>query len=369
MIVSQTIKVGDSSIYVGEDPNDDNAMWSTNGPLLINSLPTDQGYVNEDVYIASQDSFARFHLGSMTVGTQPPPSYDENSTPEGARMFLLSPIENALCAGTGHPLGTVYCARVQSSTAKFFSGTMLTQVPGTEQMYIGGDGDYHTTGEIYAGDMTDNSNPGNFNFISNRSVSTDNGFVSVNTNSGGIAFKSIYETGGIEYGIEVTNGGRFSLKSTNDNRVEMGSHSASAPQLEVYEGPLSNFAVYPSGKVNLQELIINPRNTSNGVRTISIQQNNVENFKVTNEGYVYAREIEVKTGSFPDYVFEDDYALMPIDELKAYIEENGHLPGAPAAEEVIAENLKLKEMNLLLMEKVEELTLYMIQLNEKIEAK
>ena len=78
-----------------------------------------------------------------------------------------------------------------------------------------------------------------------------------------------------------------------------------------------------------------------------------------------AREIEVVMSPMPDYVFSDDYELTPLLELEQKIEELGHLPKIPSAAEVEeAGGIKLGELNRKLLEKVEELTLYMIQLKK-----
>ena len=63
-------------------------------------------------------------------------------------------------------------------------------------------------------------------------------------------------------------------------------------------------------------------------------------------------------------VFEKDYKLRTVDELDKYINENKHLPGIASAKEVETEGLKVGEMNKAMMEKIEELTLYVIQLSK-----
>lgn len=82
------------------------------------------------------------------------------------------------------------------------------------------------------------------------------------------------------------------------------------------------------------------------------------------------------TGSFvsagttlnvPDYVFADDYKLMPLTELKSFISENSHLPNIPSAKEINSSHLDITQMQLRLLEKVEELTLYTLQQHETIE--
>jgi hypothetical protein len=65
--------------------------------------------------------------------------------------------------------------------------------------------------------------------------------------------------------------------------------------------------------------------------------------------------------------FEKEYKLMPLAELEKFIKENKHLPEVPATNEAIEKGVELKEMNILLLKKVEELTLHVIDLNKKIE--
>lgn len=72
--------------------------------------------------------------------------------------------------------------------------------------------------------------------------------------------------------------------------------------------------------------------------------------------------------AWPDYVFEDDYNLLPLKEVEKHIEEKGHLPNIPSAKEVEEKgHFSLGVMNKKLLEKVEELTLYLIDQNKKLE--
>ena len=72
------------------------------------------------------------------------------------------------------------------------------------------------------------------------------------------------------------------------------------------------------------------------------------------------------TLNVPDYVFADDYPLMPLDEVKAFIDRESHLPEVPSAEEVQKGGLKITQMQLKLLQKVEELTLYTLDQHETI---
>lgn len=85
-------------------------------------------------------------------------------------------------------------------------------------------------------------------------------------------------------------------------------------------------------------------------------------------GTLVATNVTVNVGSFPDYVFADDYQLLSIEEVNQYIKLNKHLPNIPAASEIEKSGMNLGQINVLLTEKVEELTLYTIQQQEELKA-
>ena len=88
--------------------------------------------------------------------------------------------------------------------------------------------------------------------------------------------------------------------------------------------------------------------------------------KLAVNGNIRAKEIMVEVANWPDYVFEEDYPLTSLPEIEAFIKTNKHLPDTPKAEIVEKEGISLGEMNKLLLKKVEELTLYMIEANKQI---
>jgi len=91
--------------------------------------------------------------------------------------------------------------------------------------------------------------------------------------------------------------------------------------------------------------------------------------KLTVKGNIHTNEVKVDLlGSVaPDYVFKTDYRLKSIKEVEDYIATEGHLPNIPSAEQMEANGIQLKEMNLKLLEKIEELTLYTIDQEKRIE--
>jgi hypothetical protein len=84
-------------------------------------------------------------------------------------------------------------------------------------------------------------------------------------------------------------------------------------------------------------------------------------------GSVYAEDWVLGTEKWADFVFDEDYELMPLDELKLFISENKHLPNIPSESTVLKEGVSIKEMNIDLLQKVEELTLYLLNQQSQID--
>lgn len=88
--------------------------------------------------------------------------------------------------------------------------------------------------------------------------------------------------------------------------------------------------------------------------------------KLSVNGNIRSKEIKVEITNWPDYVFEEDYKIKSLDNLEKYIKENKHLPEVPSAKEISDNGLELGEMNKVLMKKIEELTLYLIDQNKAL---
>lgn len=84
-------------------------------------------------------------------------------------------------------------------------------------------------------------------------------------------------------------------------------------------------------------------------------------------GTIWAKEVKVSLTDAADWVFEDDYELRSLDEVETFVKNNKHLPEIPSAEEFRQNDLNVAEMNNKLLQKIEELTLYLIDQNKKIE--
>ncbi|MBC7936361.1 MAG: hypothetical protein H7Y86_13505 [Rhizobacter sp.] len=93
-------------------------------------------------------------------------------------------------------------------------------------------------------------------------------------------------------------------------------------------------------------------------------------YKFAINGKMICEEVKVKLASsgWPDYVFGDTYKLRSLAEVEQFIIQNKHLPNIPSAAEVEKEGIEVGDMQKRMMEKIEELTLYIIELEKKVEA-
>lgn len=93
----------------------------------------------------------------------------------------------------------------------------------------------------------------------------------------------------------------------------------------------------------------------------------VANYKLTVDGTLGARRIKVQQGAWADYVFHPDYQLPSLQEVENFVTAEKHLEGIPSEKEVLEKGLDLGDFDQQLLKKVEELTLYIIQLNKNVE--
>ncbi|MEO8149938.1 MAG: hypothetical protein ABI723_20025 [Bacteroidia bacterium] len=172
-----------------------------------------------------------------------------------------------------------------------------------------------------------------------------------------VAAKGVYgyaNGGGANYGVYGE-----SLYGTQNFGVygSASNGTASNPAYGVYgtaSGSANFWAGYFNGTTYTSSLRVGTTNGASG-------------YIVSVGGKVICEELKVQLeGSWPDYVFDKGYSLMPLEELKNNLNENKHLPGLPSAKTVEADGgYHVGEMQKKLLEKVEELTLYVIKLNDE----
>ena len=146
-------------------------------------------------------------------------------------------------------------------------------------------------------------------------------------------------------------------------RGYFGSFSGASNDMDLGTG-----AGNTTGKLHLT-IQASPQVTLNAEGNVGIGTTNPPSgYKLSVAGRTLAEEVRVQLEStWPDYVFDKDYRLLPISHLKSYIDRNHHLPDIPPASVVEAEGIDVGDMHARLLRKIEELTLHIIDLNARIE--
>ncbi len=105
--------------------------------------------------------------------------------------------------------------------------------------------------------------------------------------------------------------------------------------------------------------------STNGQVALGCQPNS--NYRLAVDGVIGARKIKVTQETWADFVFKPEYKLRSLQEVELHIREHGYLPDVPSEKEVKENGVDMGEMDKKLLQKIEELTLYIIELNKKIE--
>jgi len=160
------------------------------------------------------------------------------------------------------------------------------------------------------------------------------------------------------------------LKSSNNNRLRFNYQDTPSIGFVPNNGnsifhishTLDNRLTISQGSNVAQNELVTIHNSG----SVGIGTTNPGVYKLAVKGKIRAEEIKVETG-WADYVFREGYRLPTLKEVERHIKENGHLINIPSAKEVKANGIQLGEMNKLLLEKIEELTLYTLQQQNLLE--
>ncbi|QYJ67485.1 hypothetical protein [Flavobacterium litorale] len=149
------------------------------------------------------------------------------------------------------------------------------------------------------------------------------------------------------------------------SRYRFWADNAGGSYMNLYDSTQQvNFGVTDDGSSNIT--VVMPKvNTYMCIGTTSYTDG-TDNYSLSVNGNVRANRVKVYT-TWADYVFEEDYALPTLEQVEQHIEEKGHLIDIPSAKEVEENGIELGEMNKLLLQKIEELTLYTIELNKQVQ--
>ena len=164
------------------------------------------------------------------------------------------------------------------------------------------------------------------------------------------------------------NGGNVGIGTTSPNGRLCVADSNAVVRLGAYWGDISGTIyvdIYNDGTKTLFDnyksnvgylpLILNGSGGNVGIGTTNPTE------KLSVNGRIRAKEVVVETTNWSDYVLAKDHKLTPLAEVEKHIEKEGHLPGVPSAQEVADKGVSVGEMQAILLAKIEELTLHVIQ--------
>ncbi len=194
----------------------------------------------------------------------------------------------------------------------------------------------------------------------------------------------IWAGGSISIGSDMGTFSKFSIVNTNRTAIIYASavgntlpyqrlmrfeyNNPDTKIMEVYNSTTNQlaFELRADGQMDLHNGVTNIFHFgTNGM--FSVSNNTQKTFVVEASGLTRARKIKVDADVWADYVFEEDYRLMPLAEVENFVKEHKHLPSIPSEKAMMEEGIDVAEMNVKMMEKIEELTLYLIAQNKELE--
>jgi hypothetical protein len=183
-------------------------------------------------------------------------------------------------------------------------------------------------------------------------------------NTAGLEFNAPrfnFQTGKVGIGNVTSPSAKLHIKADNGERADLMLEATGTSAIYFKN---TNNSISLTG--NIMTLSASGFSYTNGNVAIGTMPNN--DYKLAVKGVIRSEEVVVELmTSWPDYVFASDYSLPKLKEVKAFVNENGHLPGLPNASQVSEEGLGLGDINAKLLEKIEELTLYIIEQEERIQ--
>ena len=291
--------------------DENNSIYShVNGNVGIGtSVPDEKIHIAGDVFISGSGGTiggSDLESGWLRLGSTF--AIDSNELYFGTQAYIGTINENPLCINTNQATRILV-----DSNGNVGIGTTT---PDTKLKVNGG---------VKVGNT--NSSPGyNDHFV----VLSDGGTAF----EGGQIFTNQDNTG--------YNGIKFSL-----------AYSTSTPEFRIGEVSLNSPNSFTMNYITL-------RTGNVGIGTTKPDQ------KLTVNGTIHAKKVKIDTDISADYVFKDDYHLKSLEEVENFIEENGHLPDILPGETVERNGIDVGEMNTRLLQKIEELTLYIIEQDKRI---
>lgn len=237
----------------------------------------------------------------------------------------------------------------------FFGGSSagLNNINGYDNTYLGeraGESNIHGIGNTFVGKAAGLTNTSGHH----------NTYLGNNTGNGNpIGYYNIAIGATTAYGASGSNnifiGNSAGSNAIGDNKLYIDNSNTTTPLIW---GDFSLDQVKLNGKVGIGGVTAFPT-TAGGA--------NLSTYDLFVKGGILAEEVRVAT-TWADYVFANDYALLTLEEVELFISNNGHLPNVPSAKQVAEEGISLGDIARIQQEKIEELTLYIIEQNKQLQA-
>ncbi|WP_199121057.1 hypothetical protein [Pedobacter sp. ASV28] len=338
--------------------------FSNFGNQLLLRSGMDPSWGNWRTLLVSDDN-GNFGMGTNVPSTRLHIQADANTSgaPANAQLFVTGNTDIEKRLSIGYNTSSNYAELQSQAYANSYTPIIINPNGGyvgigttnpTEKLEVDGNGLFrgNTSSNMVIGTGGDHWIGGKFNsggsysvvMGSLRGVATIGGHTSDLTGWANLAINS--EGGNVGIGtsnpqnkLDVVGGNGILVKGGD---LGVGSGIAHFQRID------NSSALYVRGDGNI------------GVGTVTPDE------KLAVNGKIRAKEIKVETANWPDYVFEESYKAKTLAEIAQFVKVNKHLPEVPSAKEVEQNGVELGEMNKILLKKIEELTLHLIEKDNQL---
>ena len=336
-VPSGTSGIGTSSTgNIGIGTDQPSQMLEVNGQGLFNgkSLIKKQGAGEAQNFLWFMDNSSnnQGYLGHYTTGQFRLATYEDqlDFVTNGSKVSL------SISDGIGTFYGKSLIKKQGAGETQNFLWFMDNS--SNNQGYLG----HYTTGQFRLATYEDQ-----LDFVTNGSKVS----LSISDGIGTFYGKSLIK----KQGAGETQNFLWFMDNSSNNQGYLGHYTTGQFRLTTYENRLD---FVTNGN------IINMTLLGNG--NVGVGTTETGTHKLAVEGTIGAREIKVEADSWSDFVFDRDYKLRKLEEVENFIEKNNHLPEIPSEKEVLENGIQLGKMDAKLLQKIEELTLYMIEINKRV---
>jgi hypothetical protein len=294
---------------------------------------------NGNVGIGSPAPTTKLEVAGQVKITGGTPGTGKVLTSDATGLASWQPVSGLLSGGTANYLPKWSSANSLSSTSLIYDnggGIGIGTNSPTQLLQLGDRFVFHNGGNKYLGY--------NVSFNGSSNVRLANDFSSAISFGGGDIDFSTAASGAANSVVNATS--KFVIK--NDGQIGIGTSTPNKTLTIMGDASITTSAVNALDIIDASTSIVN--------------------FRVKTDGKLYAREVNVQLTNFPDYVFAKEYKLTPLNEVESYININKHLKGFETAKKYESEGVNIGEIVKLQQEKIEELTLYIIELKKEVDA-